>query len=281
MRNLLAYSLVIFLLSIYSCEEPPESTVSIAGAFPSSNPVGGPVKIVGEGFTNETELFFNGNLATIEQRSDTFLTTWVPTGTNGVGVSIRVEDPGGTDELKDYFDVLLEYPANIPQSPPNIIIPTGALTSAMPFSVSGANFVDHVNLFDPNHQMSFMYYRQSDDFVEYYSHESFWQDSVYYNSQLTTDGNEFFSYNDTTKEAELSSVEVDRAMSTPGPHPFVSDEYTAQYFRMEDFVIPMGFINSLGGDPEMTDNFLLLESKTSGRQYLFVVFCRYIPDCGW
>jgi len=262
--------LILFLLCI-ACEEKTESSIRITGVFPSSNPRGGPVKIVGEGFGEETEVYFEGNLAVVEQRSDTFLTTRVPTGVSGLGISIKVEDANGSDELSDHFDVLSDFPSDLPTSPPSIFIPAQSLSSALPYTISDADLVWHMNVYDRKHILGFLFRRENDD---YRSVERMTLDGTYYSTPILIDGEELFKYDKVSGVAIISSVEVDRSNSSPAGHPIASDEYNAVYFSMENFDFPPGFLDNQG-DIVFSDSFLLLESKTSGRQYLFVVYC---PD---
>ena len=276
MKNLFSYVLILLACTLCMCEEAPESTISVTAAFPSANPIGGPVKIVGNGFTNETIVFFDGVMADIELRSDTFLTTKVPTGVGGSGVSINLEDPGGAAVLSDYFDVLASFPSNLPSSPPSIFIPTQTLNSSLPFTMTGSEGVWHMNVYDTQHRLVLLFSRvnsedRSFEFVEI--------DGTSYSSPVLMDGQELLDYNPSNGEINLSVLFIDRTNLSTLRHPFSSDEYSATYFTDENFSFPSEFKEN-SGDITPSKNFLLLESKTTFRQYLFVVYCPPFTFCG-
>jgi hypothetical protein len=78
-------------------------TPKIAGFSPSSGPVGTPVTINGQSFTQTTGVTFGGVTAAFTVTSDTEITATVPTG--AVTGRIDVTTPGGTAASATAFKV--------------------------------------------------------------------------------------------------------------------------------------------------------------------------------
>jgi len=266
-------------LNFFSCEDEAatSSSLRITGVFPSSNPIGGPVKITGEDFGETSEVYFDGVRAIIDQRNDTILTMKVPQGISGTGISIKVEDEKGSDQLSDVFDVLSSYPDNLPSSAPSIFIPSQGLTGALPYSVHGADYIWHKNVYDTDHDIGLMIRRQA-NIDHFRSWEEVTIGGTLFRSNILTDGEILLKYDTATHEAVLHTVEIDRANSNPAMHPYPSEEYAAQYFSIKNFAFPSAFLSGMG-DICLTSNFLLLESKATGRQYLFVVYDKNGNHC--
>jgi PKD repeat protein len=247
--------------------------VVINGIFPNSNPVGGPVLIEGEGFTDKTDVYFNNVEATIEERSPTFLTTKVPAGLGATTVTVRIETGIMFDE--EPFDVLSAFPSDLPSSPPNIIIPLGGITSPISFTTSEIDFITVMNVYDTTHRVNLIFGINSDDpeILSSVSKEIIFLNGNTYSSPVTFDGSPIYDFSD-RDNPEVSKMEVNRSASDPSNHPYNDDELSGKFVTIEDFEFPTEVLQFT--QAELTDNFLLLTSNETGRQYLFVVLC--YPD---
>lgn len=252
--------------------------VSLAGIFPNSNPVGGPVLIEGEGFNDNTEVFFNNQKAIIEERTSTILTTKVPEGLGATTVTLRVENNSKQFDEQP-FDVLGSFPIDLPVGAPNIIIPSGGITTPITFSASTFDFIKVLNVYDTTHTVELLFDIDSEDpeDLKRTSREAITIDGDFYLSPVSFNGNPLFDFSNPVQPT-VQQMEIKRDESDPADHPFKSDELTGTFMTIENFDLPEEAL--LYKQEVITDNFLLLTSNLTGRQYLFVVLCFSIDeDC--
>lgn len=271
-----------FSLPILITSDP----VILTGIYPNSNPVGGPVLIEGEGFTEETEVYFNNTPATIEKRSSTYITTKVPAGLGATTVTLRVETGIMFDE--EPFDVLSAFPSNIPGSPPSIIIipPGGGVTSPISFTLESTDKITVVNVYDPSHILDLVV--RVDPRLEgiVVSKESITIDGALFTSPLTFDEDPYFDFDIFNQEFEdmsISSLEIDRSKSDPSGHPYENDKLFGEFVTIEDYPLPADLLENKPECMDYSSNFLLLTSSITGRQYLFVVLSKidFEGECGF
>ena len=255
-----------FSLPILITSDP----VAITGVYPNSNPVGGPVLIEGEGFTEETEIYFNNEKAVIEERSSTFLTTKVPNGLGATTATLRVENGVMFDE--EPFDVLSAFPSDLPGSPPSIVIPQGGVISPISFTTKEIDKIIVVNVYDTTHIIELVFRINSEDTddLAYSSNEAIILDGTKYSSPINFDGSPLYDFSD-RENPVVPMMEINRSNSIPSNHPYQDDELSGLFITMEDFEFPVETLQYKRA--LLTNNFLLLTSNVTGRQYLFVVLC--------
>ena len=258
----------IFCLTV-GCEDEKSTDksnpVAITGIYPNSNPVGGPVLIEGEGFTEETEVYFNNIVAIIEERSDTFLTTKVPAGLGAVSVTVRVENRTRNNEA--LFDVLSDFPSDLPASPLSIIIPPSGLVSPIFISQDAPCYYSLRNVYNPDHRMRMNIYNWlAEEECNPYCEISEKIGDKYFPLRHMWENEDVECGPNDNLDRELVWVAVDRSGSL-----YKSDAFTAHFFTNENFDYPGSFIPPENDWERVTNNFLLLTSEITGRQYLFVV----------
>ncbi|MEB2774057.1 PKD domain-containing protein [Algoriphagus sp. D3-2-R+10] len=250
--------------------------VSIAGIFPNSNPVGGPVLIEGEGFNDKTEVFFNNQKATIEERTPTILTTKVPAGLGATTVTLRVEN-NSIQFAEQPFDVLGNFPTDLPVGAPNVMIPSGGITTPISFATSTFDFIKVMNVYDTTHTVELLFSINSSDPEDFErtSREAITVNGEFYLSPVSFDGDPLYDFTD-RDDPTVPKMEIKRTQSDPTGHPFKDDELSGTFITIEDFDFPEEALLYTQGI--FTDNFLLLTSNQTGRQYLFVVLCFSFSD---
>ena len=270
-----------FSLPILITSDP----VAITGVYPNSNPVGGPVLIEGEGFTEETEIYFNNEKAVIEERSDTFLTTKVPNGLGAATATLRVENGIMFDE--EPFDVLSAFPSDLPGSPPSIIIipPGGGVTSPISFTLESTDKITVMNVYDPSHTLDLVVRVDSELEGIVVSAERITIDGAFFTSPVTFDEDPYFDFeifNQEFEDMSVSSLEIDRSNSDPSGHPYENDKLFGEFVTIEGYPLPVDLLESKPEFMDYSSNFLLLTSSITGRQYLFVVLCLidFEGECG-
>ncbi|MEM8892679.1 MAG: IPT/TIG domain-containing protein, partial [Bacteroidota bacterium] len=250
------------------------ATSEITAVLPNSNPVGLPVLVKGSGFTDSTELFFDRIKATIETRSDSFIAGIVPQGVAGLGVTVSVRNPGEVYfDLEDAFDVLSAYPSDIPQSPPSIIFPSNISASINSFTTNQENWL-FVNVYETDHQISMLRLDGSPQAPGPTASREYINDTIYIypaSGQIGIldfrgQGGGVYQAGVTVDETSFPPIEDLQIERSNG---WKSDAYQGEFFKVENFVFPESF-NFRSLDYSTTDNFLLLNSKSDGRQFLFV-----------
>ncbi len=262
----LLLSCVSFLLGCGSDDDNREP-LTINGIYPNSNPIGGPVLIEGVNFTPQTVVYFNGVQATIEEQGTDFLTTKVPAGIGLGSKTIQIEDSNRLGEVS--FDVLAQFPSDLPISPPSIFIPvTGSLVSPVYISQDAPCYYSLRNVYNTNHQMKLNIndWLATEDcaviceFSERIDNQAFplrnkWESEVL----ECVESNEI-------DDRKIEWIEVNRSGSS-----YQSDSFTGVIFTDENFEFPNEFQPPDDNWDKVTRNFLLLTSTNTGRQYLFVV----------
>lgn len=276
----------LFLLSISafnlsSCrsddDAPPLDPLIISGVYPNSNPTGGPVLIEGKDFTAQTKVYFNNVEATVEERSATFLTTKVPAGIGAGPKTIRIED--GNRLGTKSFDVLTDFPSDLPTGPPSIVIPIGGVTAPIAYSLESVDKITVMNVYDITHVIRLVVRVDEDLVGEVVSNEEIAINGTEYTSPVTFDGDPYFDFNLFNQEdTEVSMIEIHRSQADPANHPYTNDELSGAFTTMKNFTFSEDALQQDRG--LLTDNFLLLTSTITGRQYLFVVLCFDEFDCG-
>ena len=268
------YFVAVLLTLLLGCksddDNPPSDPLTINGIYPNSNPIGGPVLIEGEDFTAQIEVYFNNVKATIEERDTTFLTTKVPAGI-GLGTkTIRIEDRNRVGTVP--FDVLAQFPSDLPISPPSIVIPAGGVTAPIAYSLSSVDQITVMNVYDTTHVIALVVRVDEDLIGEVVSNEEISINSTVYTSPVTFDGDPYFDFDLSNQDdTEVPMLEIYRSNADPANHPYANDVLSGAFTTMENFTFPETALQSDLG--VLTDNFLLLSSNTTGRQYLFVVLC--------
>ncbi|MEX2513042.1 MAG: IPT/TIG domain-containing protein [Cyclobacteriaceae bacterium] len=284
MKKPLIWGWLVWLLPLLfiSCQDETPSDnpdpVTISGIFPNSNPIGGPVLIEGEGFNDNTAVYFNTQKATIEERTPHLLTTKVPSGLGATTVTLRVENSWRFDTQP--FDVLSEFPSDLPSSPPSIILPSGGLTAPISFTISDIDIVHLMNVYDTTHTFRIVIKFNSDDPVtlSYKSNERIILNGTNYQSPLTVNGANTFPNLVSSDEPIISSMEIKRSDSNPLAHPHRDDALSGKFVTIPSFPFPNIALQYKGA--ALTNNFLLLTSQITGRQYLLVVLCYDFFDEG-
>lgn len=112
----------------------------------SSGKVGQPVQILGQGFNSATSVSFNGLPVVFSVKSDTFMTTTVPTGaTTGF---ITVTTGTGTLKSNKKFRVTPQLTSFAPSSGPvgtSVVITGNSLTQTSKVTIGGVNATFTVN----------------------------------------------------------------------------------------------------------------------------------------
>ena len=266
------YFVAVLLTLLLGCKSdddtPPPDPLTINGIYPNSNPIGGPVLIEGEDFTAQVEVYFNNVQATVEERGITFLTTKVPAGI-GLGTkTIRIEDGNRAGTVP--FDVLAQFPSDLPISPPSIVIPAGGVTAPIAYSYSSVDQITVMNVYDTTHVIALVV-RVDEYFVGVVvSNEKISINGTVYTSPVTFDGDPYSDYFNQAN-AEVPMIEIHRSDADPGNHPYANDVLSGTFATIENFTFPGDALQYSRG--VLTNNFLLLSSNTTGRQYLFVVLC--------
>lgn len=233
MKSLPLFWLMVTLLAT-GCKEKCAPPFALNQLLPNNNPVGGPVMIRGNGFTDNMELFFGEVAAPFVRYGDSILTAQVPGGLAGpVSLSLSQEKC----LLEHPFEVLAAFPGNLPASPPTIVIPAQGLSFPIDFASNGSKTI--YNVYDPTHWIR--------DFLGPPDRE-YIQDAQ---------GNEYEFIVQIDHDQEQNRVEIvaDRSGS-----PFPSDLLRGGYYTLT-LRLPSG--------ERVIDNFLVLFSVHTGRQYVF------------
>lgn len=123
MKNRFTHLLFLLIIISFACNKDNDcdGSVSLDAVVPNSNPPGTEVKIVGDGFSTKPTVRFAGQVAKSDFSVEKGLTAIVPNNVIGL-VDLTVED--GECLVRTDFEVLGALPVNWVASPTVIVIPT-------------------------------------------------------------------------------------------------------------------------------------------------------------
>jgi hypothetical protein len=222
-----------------SDEAQPCLPILFHEVYPPNNAANEPVLLHGEGFNENTSVNFGSIEATVFDLNENFISTRVPSGLNGL-VEIILRNGEDCIQSKD-FEVISQLPAGLPVSPPVYVIPTAGF--AFPLQVGMDETMYLVNVYDDTHRIHLAIFRiaQGAFDIPGFSTEYF----------MDTE-------NSITGSVDLEANSILMNIDRSGTE-FPDDRLEGGFYTLEMEI----------DDEMIIDNFLIVFSATTGRQYLF------------
>lgn len=234
-----------FVASLTGCSDSDDvkcESVEIKSVYPFYGSPNGPVLVEGRGFAVENlSVRFAGQQAQIVEKTDTYISTKVPSGLSGP-VELSVSTSGGCIAVTN-FEVTAAAPAGFPNSPPTYFIPPAGYS--FPVQIPQNQELLLINVYENGHFIHVLNFREVQTIGEFDSAVETWKGTE---SPVTGSIN--------IPENHLV-FKIDRSLAGEEDEELVGGFYTLTV--------------DVNGKTR-TDNFFLAFSAVTGKQYLFYKF---------